>query len=376
MRISFFLFLLAICLTDCSTARKSSSKVNNIEPQLQAVLDSIYQAHPTAVGIMAHVEAPNQKISWSGAVGLSDQQKQTPLQADQPVLIASNTKTYVAATVLRLVEQKKLHLNQPISELLTTSTQSLLQQDNYDLEKIKLVHLLSHTSGIFDYVNAPEFFERLQKDPVYRWTREEQVALAISSGEPLAPPGDHFSYADTNYSLLSEIIEEATGQKFYTAIRNLLSYQQHGLDATWFITLEQEPKGLKKRAHQYVGEMNIDVMNISPSFDLFGGGGIAATSRDLARFSQLLFEKKLFDNPETLDLIYTEIKTKDEASANYYLGLSKDIINGKTAYGHGGFWGTVVMYIPDLNTSIAVFILERDQGKLRKAVLESLVNKL
>ena len=59
-----------------------------------------------------------------------------------------------------------------------------------------------------------------------------------------------------------------------------------------------------------------------------------------------------------------------------HLGLSKSTINGFNAYGHGGFWATTVQYIPKLNTSIAVFVLEKDHKKLRKDILETLVKQL
>ena len=109
---------------------------------------------------------------------------------------------------------------------------------------------------------------------------------------------------------------------------------------------------------------------------MYGGGGIAATTKDLARFSQLLFNRQFFEQPQTLDLIYTRMLDEDQEDSNYYFGISKSEINGQLAYGHGGFWGTVVQYFPALNASISVYILEKDEGKLRKDVLEALVDKI
>ena len=74
------------------------------------------------------------------------------------------------------------------------------------------------------------------------------------------------------------------------------------------------------------------------------------------------------------DLIFTEVK-KEEAF-KYYLGLSGDNFHGVEAFGHGGFWGTVVFYLPELNTSIAVFVLERDKRILRKNIMESFIKEL
>lgn len=370
-----FLTLILLLATSCGVKPTQLSQVDKTSTKFQSVLDSIYKSNPESIGIMVHVEAPDKNISWSGAAGVSDKNTKKVLQADQPVLIASNVKTYVSVTILRLIEQGKLNLDQPIEGLLTNATKKLLEGVEYNLKEITIAHLMSHTSGIADYANE-NYLNRVDSIPKHRWTRDEQIKLAVDLYEPLGKAGDTFSYADFNYLLLTEIIEQVTGQKFYTAMRELIGYKKHSLNSTWFITLEEKPTSVKPLAHQYYGKMGWDSYDIDPSFDLYGGGGIAATTKDLARFSQLLFEGEIFKKPETLNLIYTKIETKDKEDPNYRLGLSKGEVNGFTSYGHGGFWGTAVNYYPELNTSISVFVLERDKGKLRRNVLEGILDAL
>jgi len=373
---SILLLILSFLFLTCTPKKIVQSPQVLLQHKFQSVLDSIYKANPNAVGIMAHVESFDKKISWSGAVGTSD--KKNAIQADQPALIASNTKTYVSASILRLVEMGKLKLEDPIGKRLSAKTIEVLGKDNYDLTSITVAHLMSHTSGIFDYVNANDglLLKRAVSEPKYRWTRDEQIALAVSGGEPLGGPDDIFSYADSNYSLLSEIIEEATGKKFYTAIRELLSYERFSLNNTWFESLEEYPKEAKPLVHQYWDARGFDSYELDPSFDLYGGGGIAATTKDIARFSQLLFKGKLFEKSETLALIYTPMPAKEDTGENYHLGLMEWEINGYKSFGHGGFWGTTVQYFPELDLSISVFINNRDAKNLRKVVLEGLVGAL
>lgn len=64
---SLFLFLLPLFLINCKTNSADNSEATSKTILFQSVLDSIYLKNPEAVGIMVHVEAPNQKISWSGA---------------------------------------------------------------------------------------------------------------------------------------------------------------------------------------------------------------------------------------------------------------------------------------------------------------------
>lgn len=349
------ILLISISFLFNSCAFKTDEKVDT--RPFQKVLDSIYQENPELLGIMVHIEAPDKNLSWSGSVGLSHKNDTVSIDPEQPFLLASTTKTYVSAAILRLVEQNKTSLDNPIDTLISAKSKKALSDDGYDLSKIQIKHLLSHTSGIYDYCDSKTFNERVEFQPDYRWTRDEHIKLAIDEGDPVAEPERVYKYGDTNYLLLTEIIEKLTGKVFYTAMRELLKYDQLKLSSTWFYTLENTPVHLKPFITQYSGYCATD--REDPSFDLFGGGGIATTTRDLAIFTQYLFTGELFDHSETIDLIYTEVKTK-EASQNSYksyrMGVMEFEIKGMKAYGHRGFWGTYNIYIPQLNTSFAISI--------------------
>lgn len=347
------------------------SAQTDLEATLQLAIDTIFAAHPETVGIMVHVEAPEKEVSWSGASGYSDQKLKTKVAPNQPALIASSIKTYVAATILRLVEMEKITLEQPIKKLITRKTKKLFTKDGYDLNAIRVKHLLSHTSGIEDYANQA-YIEDKDQRPMYRWTRNEQLKLTVKVGDPLGKPGAQFSYADANYLLLTEIIEQATKLPFYTAMRNLLKYDELGIKHTWFPTLEKKPVGTPDLVHQYWGTKDWDSYELDVSWDLYGGGGIACPTKDLALFVQHFFNGKIVENDSIQNLIFTYIPTKETEAYPYYLGLSEDNYHGMKAYGHGGFWGTVMMHFPDMSTSIAVYILDRDVRKLQRNVIEAL----
>lgn len=127
------------------------ANAQSLENRLEILLDSVYNSNKDALGILIHVESPNHKLSWTKAVGYSDSSRTTSLHPNQPTLIASNTKTYVSAAILRLVEDHIIKLDDSIADLLSDKTHELLVKDNYNLKKITIRHLLSHTSGIHDY---------------------------------------------------------------------------------------------------------------------------------------------------------------------------------------------------------------------------------
>ena len=343
-----------------------------VEKKLQGVLDSVYAANPASVGIMVYVESPKRGLSWSGASGYSAKDAKEKLEPDQPALIASNTKTFVSATILRLVEQKKLSVEQPIDYLLSERTSALFQEGGYNVDSIAVKHLLSHTSGIRDFADDA-YIDFINKNKTYRWSRDEQLALAVKAGGPLGSPGFTFSYADVNYLLLTEIIEHITQKPFYAAMRELLGYQQLGLTTAWMPTLEEKPANAKPLVHQYWGELGWDSYDIDVSTDLYGGGGIACSTHDLALFAYQLLNYNIVKDTATLNLIYTEVPTQDPTPSYYFFGLAEYNFKGHIGYGHEGFWGTIVVYFPEFETSVAVFVLERDENGLMKVMVDEIV---
>ncbi len=342
------------------------------EEKLQFILDTTYQANKDAVGFMIHVESPDNNISWTSAVGFSSKENTEKLNKNQPLLMASNTKTYVSATILKLVENGKLKLNQPIKKLIFRKTKKILKKSGYVTNNITVKHLLSHTSGITDYVDDA-YFSFINENPNYKWTRDEQIKLAMKMSNPI-DPGKTYAYGDINYLLLTEIIERKTGKPFYTAIRELLELKKHNLNNTWFIGLEEKPTNTLPLAHQYSDKFISNSYKIDPSWDLFGGGGLASNSKDLALFFQLLFEGKIIKNKSILSQMYTYVIPKEE-SKNYCLGLFNiPSFFGDNVYYHGGFWGTDVVYVPNINTTIAIFTLVKEKRNANIHINKEIIN--
>lgn len=327
--------------------------------QLQQIfqnkIDSIYEKNKDAIGIIVHVEAPKKNISWSYAIGVSDIKTKEQLNNQQPVLIASNTKPYVATAVLRLVEKGEISIDQPIKSLLPKKTRQLLEKHGYDLTAITIKHLLSHTSGIQDYVND-SYFNFVNKHPQHKWKKEEQIKRAMKNGNP-QKVGEKFSYGDINYVLLTDIIEQKMHQPFYTAIRKLLKYDELGLTKTWFIDLENYPSQTMALAHQYADKFKWDSYNFNPSWDLYGGGGIASTAKEAALFFQYLFDGKIIKDKQILNAMHTYVLSPE--LSKYCLGIYHFDM-GFQAYYHGGWWGTDVIYSPDSDATVTVFTLQKE----------------
>ncbi|GAA0878864.1 serine hydrolase domain-containing protein [Algoriphagus jejuensis] len=299
-------------------------------------------------GILFTIESGDEKLSWSGAAGLDDITKKDSLSPEQTFRIASVTKTYVAASILRLMEKGKLTLDDPISKHLSEEHAAILSQD-YDVDKITVRQILRHSAGLFDHTHAPEFFDIILQTPSHEWTRTEQLRMCVEKGEPIDPPGQQFSYSDTGYVILGGLIERYTGKSLDAGIKELLGLEKLGLARTDFERVD--PATDKLRIHQYFQGM--DTYGFSPTMDYFGGGGFLSTTQELVDFFQALFQGKIFENPETLQLMLEPVTYTEKAQMDYQMGMYRVKVNGLDAYCHSGFWGTQVLYIPELDLYLA-----------------------
>ena len=168
--------LLVFALAACSLTREPEQKagVEELTAALQALIDSV-AADPTIPGALLYAESPRLGLEWSGAAGVTDVATGAALPAVAPVRIASNTKTYVAAAVLRLWESGRLGLDDPIVDYLTESQAATLRGDGYDLNSITIRLLLTHSAGLFDH-GTDEYFGGAHRRP----------GSTVDSGRPIA----------------------------------------------------------------------------------------------------------------------------------------------------------------------------------------------
>lgn len=341
------LLLQTMTLNACAPGR--SLPHGKQEPRLQALVEG--ELSESVPGVLLHVDYPDKRFFWSGAAGVSDRESKQKLQADQPFRIASVTKTFVASAILRLWEDQKLALDDPIIRFIAPAHVALLRQGGYAVEQITIRHLLTHSSGLFDHTNTKTYLPNVLKNPTHRWTRTEQITEAVTGGKPVGQPGERFSYSDTGYILLGEIIETITQKSLNDALRDLLSFKRLGLIHTAFENTSGRAGQPQNRLHQYID--GTDTYRFDPSIDLYGGGGLLSTTADLTRFYQALFSHRVFRQRATLDTMLMKRDYATEAKMDYRMGIYATKINGLDAFTHAGYWGTQVVYIPTLKLAMA-----------------------
>lgn len=358
-KIPFFLLIFFLGITELFSQQKPDSQT------LQTILES--QLNQDVPGILFHVQSGDGEIKWSGAAGVSARESGEKLLPKQTFRIASVTKTFVAASILKLWEDGKLRLEDPISNYLSPDHIQILSQD-YDLEKISILQVLRHNAGFFDHTHAPVFFEKVLQPGGHEWTRTEQLKLCVEAGEPIGTPGEKFSYSDTGYIILGEIIENIQGKTLGIAIPEILDFEKLGLQNTAFEGLN--PKVDQARIHQYF--QGQDTYSFHPSMDYFGGGGLLSTTEDLSRFFLALFHGEVFKNPSTLEQMLQPVSYTSAPMMDYRIGIYRIEINGVEAFAHAGFWGTQVVYFPSLDLAMATNYSQIWKGRVPPVFGEAL----
>ncbi len=355
--------LLALAaLTGCNMEGERRGDPQTLR-KLDAALDRFLDREARqdgAIGAVAYVDDQSRSVTWSAARGLAGSSDARLATVNTPFRIASITKTFVAAATLKLVEQRRFELDAPVSTLLSAETLAALVAGGADPAAITVRQLLGHRSGLFDYAATPEYFEAVGANPRRRWSRLEQLQLALTITPPAAAE-TVYAYSDTNYILLGEILERATGRNLAAALRATLDYERLGLRRTWLETLEPAPPNVAARLHQRI--LGVDTFDFDPSFDLWGGGGLVSTVTDIGRFYRALFEGRVVSKPLLLEMTQA-VSGGGFGDAAYALGLMPFYLGNAECFGHEGLTLAVAAYCPTLKTTVVVTQVNNDHPGL------------
>ncbi|UZQ52793.1 serine hydrolase [Trichothermofontia sichuanensis B231] len=251
---------------------------------LQTILNQVQQ-NPLFKGSTLSVVTPDGSF-WHGASGFSDAETGQQMRPDDRLEIASATKPFVAVTVLQLVQEGKLSLDDSLSKWLPNVAQRL---DNGNRATIR--QLLNHTSGIVDYLDA--FVSAVFVDPelqTKRWTAEQVLTYAYGKNSDETP--GQYAYSNTNYVLLGLIIEKATGNSLAQQIRQRI-LQPLGMQNTFYAPQENVTGGYAPNYISLEGTpIELDTQ-VNPTLLGAGASGIVSTTADMSRFMQALKEGEL-----------------------------------------------------------------------------------
>ncbi|MEL6810162.1 MAG: serine hydrolase domain-containing protein [Bacteroidota bacterium] len=304
-----------------------------------------------------------------GVVG----RNQIPVDASYQYNVASITKTMVSTIILQLSEEGKLAIDDPIKnylehlEFINYNKLHIYNKQKYQ-DLITIEMLLNHTSGIADVFTDAETRFNLSVffHPKRNYTAQKFYKRYFRydlNKKPANIPGDGYHYSDINYMLLGFIIEDIEQKSLAEVIRERI-LSPLNLTNTYFEFYEEE-RGSGKRIDAFINKINI-TKRVNTSYE-WAGGGIVSTTEEMAIFIQALFNMQLFKDKATLEKM-TDVSKTSQFGKSYGLGIYKWKLGGKTFYGHGGFYGSILAYSPEFEITISANIGQSsppfDRGEL------------
>jgi D-alanyl-D-alanine carboxypeptidase len=202
-------------------------------------------------------------------------------------------------------------------------------------EGISLRLLLNMRSGLFDYLNDGDTTveDGIGGDPAHRWAPADLVAIS-NRHQPRFAPDAAWSYCNTCYVLLGQIIERATGHPLDDELRRRV-FLPAGLRATTFDT-EPQIAGRHADGYERLGARRLtDVTAVDPSY-VWAAGAIVSSADDVARFYTSLGRGRLV-RPDLLQAMQSTRPMSAELKGwGYGLGLIRKPIGCGSGYGHDG----------------------------------------
>ncbi len=335
------------CLISCHDSRgKVDSDIVfpesdlSVESEVSPDLDLDYSATEEGVRVLMRehllftngagvaVSIDDRRVDWRIAIaeGKNNVTQETELVPAHLFRIASITKMFVAAAVLRLSEQQKIHLEDPLAKWYPAYPEA---------DRITIRMLLNHTSGISDY-NQPG---------------EPEDIIAASADMPrYFEPGEGWAYSNTNYVLLGRIVEKVSGTSLGAYLKKEI-FDKGEFVAT---SLEKEDGllGTLAEGHLYANDSLEPYTGGNPAW---ADGGIAAPVSDIAHFAVRLFNGWILSTT-SLDQMLTFVPAGDDLSYGLGVLLYDDPIAGE-GYGHNGSvtnYNGEVVYFPKIKIAVAI----------------------
>ncbi|MFD4852798.1 serine hydrolase domain-containing protein [Bacillus mycoides] len=279
-------------------------------------------------GILAKTSNNGKTSSYTA--GVADLSTKKSIKSEYRFRIGSVTKTFTATTVLQLVGENRIHLDDPIEKWLP----GLIQGNGYDGNQITIRQLLNHTSGIAEYLKSKDA-DIMNSKKTY--TAEEIVKIGLSL-PPDFSPGKGWLYSNTGYVILGMLIEKITGNSYAEEIEKRI-IEPLDLSNTFLPGNSPVIPG-KNHARGYMkidetSELK-DMTYYNPSL-ANSAGDMISNADDLNKFFSFLLGGKLLKERELKEMLTTVPIEGKGVGDGYGLGIYETKLpNGVSVWGHGG----------------------------------------
>jgi CubicO group peptidase (beta-lactamase class C family) len=286
-----------VCVVPAHAARGTAGEAARIQDLVERYAAT---GHFSGCALVARGD----RVLYRGALGLANREWEIPLTPDARFMIGSLSKALTATVVLQLVQEGKLSLDTPLSDLLPE-----FPRDRG--ERITTRHLLTHTSGLGNHGQIPGFETRLERLP---HSRAEMIAL-IGGMEMEGEPGESFAYSSFGYDLLAFACEHLEDRPFAEILeRRILAPAGMGH------TSLADPRSLEERraaGYEYDLVPGFENASFVDASNMVGGGGVLSTVDDLHRWVRALSDGRLLPEPWLAEMQRSQVATDPGTGYGY-----------------------------------------------------------
>lgn len=317
--ITLLLFNLNLCLAQVTTSKKS---IKN-----KTYLYAIQKAHKYLDSLRTKQNIPGLSVSvgnakgilWAEGFGFADLESRLPVSIHSRFRLGSVSKSLTSVALAKLVENGKLDLDVPIQRYVP----------DFPLKKFNIItrQLATHTSGIRHYRDD----DPLACPKKYRSVKE---ALSIFSNDSLLfQPGSTYQYSTYGYTLLSAVLEGASG-KDYLSLMNTSVFSPLGMTDTG-PDYSDSLVSNRVRFYELQNGKPVNAALVDNSYK-WAGGGLVSTPVDLVKLGTGLMTYTMISK-KTVEVLFTPQLLSTGKNTNYGLGwrIGKDL-HGRKIVHHGG----------------------------------------
>ena len=346
--------LLTLVLSSCTKEKKkvelrdaqlpksilpSMKPLRNESPKLTAeyikttkeAIDSFYKKNwPGNSANGGFLVAKNGQIIYEKYEGYTNFRTKDSITSTTPLHIASVSKVLTATAVLKLVNAKRIDLDQKVNTILK----------EFPYPDVTIRTLLNHRSGMRNYA----YFTDRDKNIWDRHnilTNQDILTIMATKNIGLESKTDtRFAYCNTNYAMLALIIEKVTKRSYKDAM-NTIIFKPLGMKNTFVFDYEKDKDKIVPSYKANRVEIGKDYLDA-----VYGDKNIYSTPRDLLKFDRAR-NSRTFLEPKLLSQVYKGYSNEREGKKNYGLGIR--MINwetGQNFYFHNGWWhGNTSAYV-------------------------------
>lgn len=350
---------------NCNFNFSDTSSTNPNRNKYQSLLNGMTSSG--VVGVTMSVYR-TQTGMWIGASGKADIHNNIDMKSCNISRVGSTVKMFTATTVLKLMEEGKLNLDDKISSYLEGDVIDKIE----NADKATIRQLLQHSSGIYNYIQNLQFQTASLNDFLREWKPNDLLNYAYNKNAYFQP-GENVRYSNTGYVLLGLLIEKIESKPFYKVFEEKI-FNPRGLNMTKFASEDHIPYGIVRGYIDMYSNLQVTESTYFSGWDYYtADGGLISNPYDMNVFFRALMGGQIINSTSLNEMLSWQ--TPQETDPNFFpisygLGIFKIETDRGVAYMHSGDavgYYANMLYFPSDSTTI-VYAVNSNYGKIDQFV--------